>query len=319
VATTRARDGLFLTSADDYGGARKKKLSRFLIETNLAKEDEATTERVKKTQQKLDLGVSFIDKPTIAQSKNVELLPNKFSFTQLIAFETCPKQYKYAHILGVPGKPKFTFSFGQSVHGTLKDFYQRYQQTKKTPTLEELLTIYDNNWIDDWYDSREQQLERKEIGRQALMQFYKKHEGKFGQPKFIEQPFNLKIGDYTIKGVIDRVDILEKKESHDLVEIIDYKTGSVPQKKADVNLEQLLIYALACKEVLHDLPQKITYYYFDENQPISFDNFEDQLADIKKRVLSTIEEIFKSDFAATPNPWKCRNCDFREICEDRQL
>lgn len=317
VAATRARDGLFLTSADDYGGSRKKKASRFLIETNFVKESEPT--KTKKDQQKLDLGISFIDKPTITQGKNTELLPPKFSFTQLIAFENCPKQYKYAHILGVPGKPKFTFSFGQSVHRTLKDFYQKYQQLKKPPTLEELLSIYENNWLDDWYDSKEQQLERKEIGQQALIQFYKKHENNFGQPKFIEQPFNLKIGDYTIKGVIDRVDVLAKKDKYDLVEIIDYKTGSMPQKKADFNLEQLLIYALATKEVLHDLPQKLTYYYFDDNQAISFDNFEEQMAGIKERILATIEEIFKSDFTATPNPWKCRNCDFREICEDRQL
>ena len=29
---TRAKEGLFLMSADDYGGARKKKPSRFLVE-----------------------------------------------------------------------------------------------------------------------------------------------------------------------------------------------------------------------------------------------------------------------------------------------
>jgi len=320
VAITRARDGLFLTSADDYGGARKKKPSRFLQETGFVKEEE--TKKSKATQSKLDLGISIIDKPTMAQVKNIELLPSKFSFTQLMAFKNCPKQYKYAHILGVPGKPKFTFSFGHSVHHTLRDFYQQYQQTKKVPTLEELLEIYERNWLDDWYDSKEQEQERKEIGRQSMIQFYKKHQGNFSQPKFIEQPFNLKIGDYTIKGVIDRVDLLEAgsgKSGADQVEIIDYKTGNMPKKKGDLEPEQLLIYALAVREVLHDLPQKITYYYFDENETISIDDFEDQLAGLKERVLATIEEIFKSDFTATPNPWKCRNCDFKEICEDRQL
>jgi DNA helicase-2/ATP-dependent DNA helicase PcrA len=318
VAMTRARDGLFLTSADDYGGTRKKKSSRFLEETGFIRE-EKKEKKEKSAQQKLDLGISVIDKPIITVSKNIELLPKKFSFTQITAFKNCPKQYRYAHILGVPGRPKFTFSFGQSVHRTLKDFYQQYQQANKIPTLDELLEIYEKNWIDDWYDSKEQEKERKEIGCLSLTDFYKKHEKNFGQPKFIEKAFNLKIGDYTIKGVIDRVDILEKKEHYDLVEIIDYKTGRMPQKKADLGAEQLLIYALAVKEVLHDLPQKLTYYYFDENQPISIDNFEDQLAGLKDRILATIEEIFKSDFVATPNPWKCRNCDFKEICEDRQL
>ncbi len=32
VAMTRAKEGLYLLSADDYGGARKRKMSRFLAE-----------------------------------------------------------------------------------------------------------------------------------------------------------------------------------------------------------------------------------------------------------------------------------------------
>ncbi|MCX6741174.1 MAG: UvrD-helicase domain-containing protein, partial [Candidatus Parcubacteria bacterium] len=41
VALTRAKDGLYLTLANDYGGARAKKPSRFLSELGLLKEDEA--------------------------------------------------------------------------------------------------------------------------------------------------------------------------------------------------------------------------------------------------------------------------------------
>ncbi|MBS4034260.1 MAG: PD-(D/E)XK nuclease family protein, partial [Ignavibacterium sp.] len=316
VAMTRARDGLFLTSADDYGGLRKKKQSRFLEEAGFIQQKE---KQKKSNQRKLDLGISVIGNLTHIESKNIKILPHKFSFTQLIAFQNCPQQYKYAHILGVPGKPKFTFSFGQSIHQTLKNFYQSYQQTKKTPSLKELLNIYEKNWLDDWYDSKEQEKERKEIGRQSLIQFYKKHKRSLKQIKFIEKPFNLKIGGYTIKGVIDRVDILEKKEGYDIVEIIDYKTGNLPTKKNELNPEQLLIYALAVREVFHDIPQKLTYYYFDNNQPISLESFEEQIVGVKERILKTIEEIFKSDFRATPNPWKCKYCDFKEICQDRQL
>lgn len=316
VAMTRARDGLFFTSADDYGGLRKKKPSRFLEEAGFIKKE---TKLEKKSQQKIDLGISSIDKPTFSQSRNVNLLPKKFSFTQLIAFQACPKQYSYAHVLGVPGKPKFTFSFGQSIHRTLKDFYHLYQKTKKIPKEKELLKIYQKNWLDDWYESKDQELKRKEVGSLALVDFYKKNKKNIDRVKFIEKGFNLKVGDYTIKGVIDRIDLLEKKDKYDLVEIIDYKTGRMPKKKSEIDSEQLLIYALAVKEVFYDLPQKLTYYYFDENKTISFDDFENQLTEIKRRILTTIEEIFKSDFSATPNPWKCHNCDFKEICQDRQL
>lgn len=318
VAMTRARDGLFFTSAEDYGGTRKKRPSRFLQEVGLVKESQS----LYREQQKLELTLPTTDKTLLQERKNIEVLPQKFSFTQLQVFNICPKQYKYAHILNLPRRPKFTFSFGHSIHNTLRDFYLRYQETKKIPTLEEFLAIYEKNWLDEWYESKEQELERKEKGRQSLIEFYKKHEGKFKIPKFIEQGFNLKIGHYTLKGVIDRVDTLEKCQMAaapcDKVEIIDYKTGEIPKEKRN-ELDQLLIYALAIREVFHDLPVKLTYYYVDANQPVSIDDFEEELANIKKRVTETIEKILKSDFSATPNPWKCRHCDFREICEDRQL
>ncbi|MFN3301556.1 MAG: ATP-dependent helicase [Patescibacteria group bacterium] len=316
VAITRARDGLFFTSAEDYGGVRKKRPSRFLQELGLVKDSEIISYQ----QQKLKLTLPTIDKSLIQERKNIEILPQKFSYTQLRVFEICPKQYKYAHILQLPGRPKFTFSFGHSIHNTLRDFYLRYQETKKVPSLEELLEIYEKNWLDDWYESKEQELERKEKGRQALIEFYKKHQEKFKIPKFIEKGFNIKIGNYTIKGVIDRIDVLKPggESGVDHVEIIDYKTGEIPKDKRN-ELDQLLIYALAVREVFHDLPTRLTYYYIDANQSISVDDFEDDLAHFKEKIIDMIDKILKSDFAPTPNPWKCRNCDFREICEDRQF
>ncbi|MCX7778831.1 MAG: UvrD-helicase domain-containing protein [Patescibacteria group bacterium] len=319
VAMTRARDGLFFTSAEDYGGTRKKRPSRFLQELGFVKEEKV----ISREQQKLKLTIPTIDQDLIQTRKNIEVLPKKFSYTQLHVFELCPKQYKYAHILQIPGRPKFTFSFGHSIHNTLRDFYLRYQETKKVPTLEELLAIYEKNWLDEWYESKEQELERKEKGRQSLIEFYKKHQGKFKIPKFIEKKFNIKIGNYTLKGVIDRIDILESCQmdvaSCHKVEIIDYKTGEIPKNERLEDLDQLLIYALAVREVFYDIPAKLTYYYFDSNQTVTIENFENELSSFKERVKEKIEEILKSDFSATPNPWKCRNCDFREICEDRQL
>lgn len=316
VAMTRARDGLFFTSAEDYGGVRKKRPSRFLQELGLVKDSKITSYQ----QQKLKLTPFKVDETLLQVRKNIEVLPKKFSYTQLHVFEICPKQYKYAHILQIPGRPKFTFSFGHSIHNTLRDFYRQYKEREKLPTLEELLTIYEKNWLDEWYDSKEQEIEMKERGRRSLIEFYKKHEGKFKIPKFIEKEFNVKIGNYTVKGVIDRIDRveIEKKSGIDHVEIIDYKTGEIP-KDIKYELDQLLIYALAVREVFHDIPVKLTYYYTDYNQPISFTDFEDELANFKEKIIASIEKILKSDFTATPNPWKCRNCDFREICEDRQL
>ncbi|MFZ5363998.1 MAG: UvrD-helicase domain-containing protein, partial [Patescibacteria group bacterium] len=122
VAMTRARDGLFLTSALDYGGQRKKKLSRFLMELGFVE-----------SEAKAPTGQVYFDEETVSMLSGKVVkkfwLPSKFSFTQLKAFETCPLQYKFAHVLVVPTRGKFNFSFGKSMHGTLYKFFE--QRAKK--------------------------------------------------------------------------------------------------------------------------------------------------------------------------------------------
>ncbi len=133
VALTRARDGVFVTSADDYGGLRKKKLSRFLIEMGFAK-----PEVVEPTGQVIFRDQNPHATRDLAQRDNDQNLkpitynlPSSFSFTQLKAFQACPLQYKFAHILMVPVKGKASFSFGKSVHAALEKFLkERIEATK---------------------------------------------------------------------------------------------------------------------------------------------------------------------------------------------
>src|SRR3990170_7253247 len=129
VAMTRAKKGLFFTSAEDYGGKQMKKPSRFLVELGFVKE-----KANEKKKNKIDLAVEEMktnnqnSKLRTQNSKPIDNLPKQFSFTQLRAFETCPHQYKFAHILKIPVEGKHTFSFGKTMHKTLEVFYRRVQE-----------------------------------------------------------------------------------------------------------------------------------------------------------------------------------------------
>ena len=97
-------------------------------------------------------------------------LPSRLSFTQLKAYQTCPWQYHYAHILRVPIRGRWVFSFGSTMHLTLQRFFESLRERNgveqhslfspsrgegeregmgKVPTLEELLGLYERAWIDD--------------------------------------------------------------------------------------------------------------------------------------------------------------------------
>jgi DNA helicase-2/ATP-dependent DNA helicase PcrA len=328
VGMTRAKDGLFFTSADDYGGTRKKRPSRFLVELGFQRK-EGTEElditehlRLPAAAPKGDREINFLQKA----------VPERASFTQIKAFETCPKQFKYAHILRVPVAGRHTFSFGKSMHNTLYQFIKRLQEggtkqqtdlfgvkkgSKKVqaPSWQELLEIYQAEWLDDWYISRQHMEEYFEKGKAILKDFYESHNGNFSVPRFLEREFVLKLGQFPFKGVIDRIDPVGK--SSEEVEIIDYKTGQFPKsgKLEAGDKEQLQIYNLATREVLKLKPVTLSYYYLEANKKLSFEA-EDDLEPIRKRLLDTIKNIRASDFKATPGFW-CQSCDFREICEDR--
>ncbi|OGL73687.1 hypothetical protein A3D72_02095 [Candidatus Uhrbacteria bacterium RIFCSPHIGHO2_02_FULL_57_19] len=319
VGCTRARDRLYLTSAEDYGGARKKKPSRFLIESGLATSSPSSTD--------ISGGQASVHDGGLASAEY--RLPDKLSFTQLKAFESCPLQYKFAHLLRIPVRGKQVFSFGKSIHGALQAFFnlarERQAQSQQTlfaetdgpvelPTWDDLDRLYRERWIDDWYESADQRQERFEKGRLALKNYWQEISSDFPRVTAVEQPFVVKIGEVSLKGVIDRVDRLPDGTT----EIIDYKTGGAKTEET-VDWTQLLIYQIAALEVLGLKPSKLTYEYVEEGKSLSTIGSPEQLLRVKETVAATAENIKNSRFDPTPDKRLCSSCDFRDICEFRAV
>ena len=124
VAMTRAKQGLFLTSAENYGGVQKKKLSRFLLELSEVHDAFSVSKDVLGTDSK-----SFMPKILPQPQKEFKvILPRMFSFTQLKIFDECPFAYKMQFLLKVPLPGKFVFSYGTTMHSTLQQFMQLVSQ-----------------------------------------------------------------------------------------------------------------------------------------------------------------------------------------------
>jgi RecB family exonuclease len=327
VAFSRARDRLILTSAADCGGARKKKLSRFLLEAGLATDphQESSAQSTRPAN---------LPSPPAAIDETIEL-PKTFSFTQIHAFATCPYQYRFAHLLKIPVPGRFTFSYGKTMHSTLHKFFQQIQEIKAhaqgdlfgrdragaaasptIPSLENLLQIYDESWIEDWYEDKKQKEEYRKRGREALKAFYLLHRGEFPTPLFLEKGFTISIDGIRVRGVVDRVDPITKSDQHG-VRIIDYKTGRAPTSERDFNLDQLLLYAIAARDVFGKEPLILTFYYLDENHAFDFDVDEKKIARVREKIIKIVDEISKSNFQATPG-YHCMSCDYYEICPFRQ-
>ncbi|NUM25472.1 MAG: UvrD-helicase domain-containing protein [Candidatus Buchananbacteria bacterium] len=329
VAMTRAKSGLYLTSASDYGGSRQKKISRFLAElATLGLPLDQPEEKTVKHKLKLAPSASEVTVRKIESDDISYLLPKKFSFTQLNSFENCPYHYWLEYILKIPQRGKNFFSFGSSIHATLQNFFLKVKERsdvgqqdlfgskkgltavkKPLVSLEELLEIYERVWIDDWYGTRREHDEYKANGRRMLKDFYQQYEKELTVPKFLETPFNLHLKDeesgehYTLIGKIDRVDQINNG-----VELIDYKTGA--SKKQDrlepEDKNQLLIYQLAASQHLGETVEKLTYYYLEDGTKASFIGSQKDLDNLSRKMVKTIKAILEYPWPAKKSDCTCR-------------
>ena len=337
VALTRAKKGLFLTWAMDYGGKDLKKPSRFLIESGLIKEETLDKEKFKRSSgfciKRSLKGFKLESNETNGSGKDLKVfLPDHFSYSQLESFRKCPLGYKFGSIFRIPIRGRSVFSFGKTIHATLHRFVDESLRVgeaeqkdlfgggkKKSLALEDLLKIYDEEWIGDWYETAQIKKEFYEKGKEVLKKFYEdftKEKPKIlfinGEPA-LEKGFELKLNGDVFVGTIDRIDDLGNG-----VEIIDYKTGTPKTTLGKDEKLQLMIYAVAAKKVFGLNPLKMTYCYIEDGSSLSFEMSDGDILKAEGEAKELIGKIKRSNFKPTPG-WHCQYCDFKDICAHRKV
>ncbi len=300
VAMTRAKDGLVFTSAEDYGGSRKRKISRFLAELGFCEKPFSELQDLR-------------SKKKIERKKSVPTPPKHLSFTQLAAYSKCPLQYKYAHIMKIPVRSKPSLVFGRSMHDAL--FLIVKEEIERKVTVNEALDLFDSVWSNDWYESKTQRDEYHKSGKKAVREFIR--EFRNGPPSVarindipaLEHDFRFDLQGHVIKGKIDRIDKTGKG-----FEIIDYKTGAARSTLDPEERDQLIIYQMAIESLFGMEVEKLTYHYLTEGKKLSFKADKKGKERAVERVVTKARSIGEGLFDPDPG-WHCRHCDFNEICE----
>ncbi len=325
VGATRAKEKLFLTAANFYGDAKRKKKPSVFLSEILSRGVEDDFDIVDSEESKGIADLKFLPKDSyesIIPKEEVKNLVKRFSYSQHTTYEKCPRRYEYSYLLKIPQKAHSATSFGNTIHNTLKDFYKILLNSQEgldgifeAPTLEDLLSLYEKNWVSSGYESKKQEELRKKEGVELMKQYYEKVYSSDERPFKLEESVNTNIGNTLFTGQIDRIDIVGEESGVKQVCIVDYKTGN-EKKDADIKKDlQLPLYALLVEQKLGLKVVSAKYIFIETCKVVNVDISEAKREKAKEQVLESIDLIESGQFNPLPNMWNCRHCDYNSICE----
>ena len=349
VAMTRARDELVFTHAADYGGARARRVSPFVLEALDLPPTEAAPGLGAVTSAPEERLARFaaVDVPAPARSIRRDE-PLMLSFGQVDAYLSCPLRYKYGHVLRIPTPPHHALVYGSAMHKVVQVFHHRHARghVMSEAELDEVLA---SAWSNEGFVSREHEEARLQAARSALRRF--REEQLLPEaviPTYVEREFAFDIDGDRVRGRWDRVDIESVRDDaaapagtpaagdetpaptvdvvtptlgimgRERVTITDYKTSDVrdPAKAKQRAREslQLQIYAMGYEAMTGRLPDEVALHFLDTGLVGRVDVDPKRVAKARARISEVANGIRAGRFEATPDPMTCTRCPFRDIC-----
>ncbi|MFQ5839204.1 MAG: ATP-dependent helicase [Candidatus Methylomirabilales bacterium] len=312
VGMTRAKEGLYLSSARDYGLTRPKKVSPFVLE---ALELPATALRPVPASP-----VETIERfaPRPAESGEIAEAPMAadqvltLSHYSIDDYRTCPLKYRYIHLLKLPIREHHAVIYGKALHEAVQAYLRRKQRGERM-SLEEMRAVFEGAWVSRGFVSRAHEEERLRAGREALRRFHADEERSEQVPAHVEKEFAFVLGRDRVVGRWDRVDLSDAGAV-----IIDYKSSDIrEQKEANRRAKeslQLGIYSLAYREMTGESPARVELRFLESglvgSAPLG-------PAETEKTV-TAIQEVAAGirarAYPAKPGYITCGYCAYREIC-----
>ena len=252
--------------------------------------------------------------------------PLDFSYSRMGMYLECPRKYHFRYIKRIPEKPRSYFAFGHSVHNALQFLYD--PQKPSAPTEKELLAEFSREWrLLDYkakgYSSPEQEEKDFDAGKKMVSAYYSAHKASLGEERgqtlAVEFKTTVELDGLAVIGIIDRVDWLGGGK----LAVTDYKTGKNVEREPDqLHMYQKILEnspalrALAGKRG-SDSPavERLSFLHVPSLSETAFPPAaQEEMAVFWKKVLSVADCIRAAKFSPTPSEFKCRFCDYSQLC-----
>ena len=315
VGMTRAMDRLVLTYAEDYGGMRAAKLSRFVRES-LDLPAPPKGAQAASALESIRRHAPVAEPEPAPFAKVPEGQPLTLSHSQIDDWLTCPLKYLYAHVAHVPlaGDPVFTY--GTAIHHAIKIWHQH--RIKGLPIhADDVVAAFESAWSSEGFLTLEHEERMLAKGRAALRRFVEREAASSVRALAVETEFRFKVNGDVVVGRWDRID-----EHPEGIVLVDYKTSDVEEtEKADERAErslregQLGLYALAYIESRQVMPARVELRFVDTGVSGSAVVGPEHLESARERVIEAAAGIRAARFPARPDQRNCGYCSYRLFCQ----
>lgn len=206
----------------------------------------------------------------MSTTEGVYPVPVSLSPSRVNAFTSCPLQFRFVNVQGLPDPPTIHTTIGTIVHRALELLFAHPNDER---TVDNAIAAHQSA-REEFADHADVTL--LELSPQKTEEMWATTEGLVRKYFDMEDPravnhhaselrLEHSMGDFSLRGIIDR---LERDEHGHLV-IVDYKTGRSPhQSQKQQRMNAMMLYAWLCKQEFGEIPSTLRLMYLKDGSVV---------------------------------------------------
>ena len=250
-------------------------------------------------------------------------LPRSLSPSRLGDFQTCPRRYQHASIERIPQPASYATVKGRVAHYVFEQLFgldapARNVQAAQGFVEDALAHVVTPEVVDEI--GLDDELRARLLAETAdiVERYFTMEDPRTIASEGVELRLGVTVDGTPLFGILDRLD----REDDGALVIVDYKTGSLPNRNFDsqtfANAE---LYAVLCEEKLGERPRRIRLLYVSQGETIERPVSEVVIRARASAAATAWDRIKRyydeGDFPATPSKNACRFCSFQDLCRSQ--
>jgi putative RecB family exonuclease len=247
-------------------------------------------------------------------------LPVALSPSRLQDFQACPRRFQYASIERIRQPATYATAKGNFVHEILESLFLLPANER---TIERARGFIDAAMAEVMTPEVREEIGLTDVTEAKLLReietilvtYFAMEDPTTVHEEGVERNIKASVDGVPMLGILDRLD----RNDDGSLTIVDYKTGSLPNRNFDAKtFANAEIYAALCEEALGERPKNIRLLYVAHGESIERTVTTPVIVARRNAARTAWERIVafyeRGSFTATPSKNTCRFCSFKEQC-----